>query len=149
MAKLPKSIIKKYGISKKAWSVFRGGGHKMARHRGKVHAKKHGMFGGSVFGSSSGSLIQIDAMAYGAARQYLANLISPVTSMIPLGTFADEIGMGLVDWMVAKNVKGFVGEIARKGLVIENSRVGEQLVGSLGMSAGSSALAGYNTGFSY
>ena len=65
----------------------------MARHRGKVHAKKHGMFGGSVCGSSSGSLIQIDAMAYGAARQYLANLISPVTSMIPLGTFADEIGI--------------------------------------------------------
>ena len=42
MAKLPKSIIKKYGISKKAWAVFRGTkkiktsstrGKSMARHK--------------------------------------------------------------------------------------------------------------------
>lgn len=56
MAKLPKSIIKKYGISKKAWAVFRGhrkskkktssrGYATMARHKRKGHSKgKQGFF---------------------------------------------------------------------------------------------------------
>jgi hypothetical protein len=51
MAKLPKSIIKKYGISKKAWAVFRGNkrtttkikvrGHRnMARHRYRSYHRR-------------------------------------------------------------------------------------------------------------
>lgn len=54
MAKLPKSIIKKYGISKKAWAVFRGKKHErktpMARHK-KMRAHKgakKGFFGKAV-----------------------------------------------------------------------------------------------------
>ena len=42
MAHLPKSLIKKYGISKKAWSVFRSGrstAHRAVAHR-KVHSKR-------------------------------------------------------------------------------------------------------------
>lgn len=67
MAKLPKSIIKKYGISKKAWSVFR---HKrksrssvrrvtprkirhrrsfhMARRKFKSHRRNNSLVGGTV-----------------------------------------------------------------------------------------------------
>jgi hypothetical protein len=42
MAKLPKSIIKKYGISKKAWAVFRGNKTSSKRTRGiKMAKKKH------------------------------------------------------------------------------------------------------------
>ena len=44
MAKLPKSIIKKYGISKKAWAVFRGkkSKSKAVKTRGfKMARKKH------------------------------------------------------------------------------------------------------------
>lgn len=157
MAKLPRSIIKKYGISKKAWSVFRHGstGGKMARHRSfKSHKMARrssgGIFGGSIVGTSTNSLVQVDAIAYGAARQYVANLISPLTNSLPLGAYADEVGMGLVDWLLAKNVKGFVGDIARKGLVHENARIGEQLIGNLGgMATSNTGLSSYNSGFSY
>jgi hypothetical protein len=76
------------------------------------------------------ALIQPDAMVYGAGRQYVANLISPLTSQIPLGGIADEVGMGLVDWMVAKNFKsGFIHSVALKGLVIENAAIGAAIMG--------------------
>ncbi len=40
MARLPKSIIKKYGITKKAWSVFRG--QRKGRKKGKRTTKRSG-----------------------------------------------------------------------------------------------------------
>lgn len=40
MAKLPKSIIKKYGISKKAWSVFRSSKKNKSQSRGVSMAKR-------------------------------------------------------------------------------------------------------------
>ena len=44
MAKLPKSIIKKYGISKKAWAVFRGqrssSKSKKNKNEGVLYGKK-------------------------------------------------------------------------------------------------------------
>ena len=46
MAKLPKSIIKKYGISKKAWSVFRGTKKTKSISRGYKMAKKKKYFKG-------------------------------------------------------------------------------------------------------
>jgi hypothetical protein len=36
MTGLPKWIIKKYGVSKKAWAVFRAGAHKVVHH---VHSR--------------------------------------------------------------------------------------------------------------
>ena len=50
MAGLPRSIIKKYGVSKKAWSVFRGmktitpvkRGLKMARRTRRMSFKRFG-----------------------------------------------------------------------------------------------------------
>jgi uncharacterized membrane protein YeaQ/YmgE (transglycosylase-associated protein family) len=53
MAKLPKSIIQKYGITKKAWSVFRGErrtkkvrGVSMARRTRSHRSRSRGGFGG-------------------------------------------------------------------------------------------------------
>ena len=108
----------------------------MARFRRRIG--KRGSFRGSFkrFGKISGmgksaNLIQLDAMIYGGLRQAVSNAIAPLTSKIPIaGNLSDEIGMGFIDWMLAKNVKGFVSEVAKKGLVIENARVGEALVGS-------------------
>jgi len=68
---------------------------------------------------------QIDAMLYGALRAKVSNALDPVTSKIPLGTLSDEIGMGILNWMVAKKTSGMLKNIAMKGLVIENARVGE------------------------
>jgi len=80
---------------------------------------------------NSAALLQVDSMAYGAVRKYASDAIAPLTSKIPLGGFADEIGMGLLCWGISKYAKGgMLGNIARKGLVIENARIGETLVSS-------------------
>jgi hypothetical protein len=148
MAKLPKSLIKKYGISKKAWSVFRG--QKKSTHSGGMsNMAKKGHKNKSMFGLGTGSMIQPDAMVYGAARQFVANLIRPVTNMIPAGQYAEPVALGLVDWFVAKNTSGFISDAAKKGLVVENAMIGSNLVGGFGGSSGSSSIASYNSGFSY
>lgn len=93
MAKLPKSLIKKYGISKKAWAVFRGSkrttsskkknsGSKryytMARH--KKHYRKSGK------GFFSGSAVKV-VVGAGLAAVYEV-FVSP---MIPLSDMIKNI----------------------------------------------------------
>jgi len=105
----------------------------MARFRKK--SRSRGRFGGFVrkakrYGRSSAkgtALLQIDSMAYGAVRDVINAQISPFTSKIPLGAYADEVGMGLANWWLSKNTSGIVRDIAIKGLVIENYNVGRQL----------------------
>ena len=77
---------------------------------------------------NSNKLIQIDAMVYGALRPYVSGLIAPLTNKIPLGNLADEAGMGLLNYFVAKR-GGMFGSIARKGLIIENGMIGSSLSG--------------------
>ena len=129
----------------------------MARFR-KIRKSRRGSYRGfarkaarrSGVGNNA-ALFQLDAIIYGAARQKVSNLIQPVTGMIPLGTVADEVGMGLVCYFTAKNTSGMIRNVALKGLVIENARLGEALVqgnllGSLGSSSTQTnnvALYGY------
>ena len=90
-------------------------------------------------GRSSGSgLIQIDAMAYGAIRPMVSNLITPLTSMLPFGQLADEAGMGILNYLIAKKVGGTIGKVATKGLIIENAMIGSTLSSGL-MGSSSSA----------
>jgi hypothetical protein len=50
------------------------------------------------------------------------------------GEATDEVIMGLACWMASKYAKGgFIGSMARKGLVVENARVGE-IVANKGLS---------------
>lgn len=100
-----------------------------------------------LFGGSD-SLVQLDAMAYGAGRQYLANLIAPVTSSVPLGNFAEPVTLGVVDWFIAKNFKGFIGDIAKKGLIIENAAVGAQVLNTgMSVSSGNGWVLGYDQSY--
>jgi len=94
MAKLPKSIIKKYGISKKAWEVFKGkkttrvkakykktkvyNMAKRKKYSKKSFSKKSGFSFGNVFKILAGAAI---AAAYEV-------FISP---MIPLTQFTKNI----------------------------------------------------------
>lgn len=106
------------------------------------YAKKAGI-------GSMKSLIQIDAMLYGAIREKASTAIAPYTSWIPGGSIADEVGMGLLNWAVAKwTGKGMLRQIALKGLVVENARVGEAVAqGQLGLLGGSSTSSGvFNLG---
>lgn len=88
---------------------------------------------------SSGKLIQIDAMAYGAVRPMVANLIAPVASYLPLGGLSDNVAMGLAAYLVAKKTGGLLRQVAVKGLVIENAMLGSELVGGLTAPTGSSS----------
>lgn len=90
-------------------------------------------------GGSSVKLIQLDAMIYGAVREKTSNLIAPLVAKIPLGNIADEVAMGGINYLVAKNTSGMIKDVALKGLVIENARLGEALVsGGLGGLLGNS-----------
>jgi hypothetical protein len=86
-------------------------------------------------------------MAYGAARQYLSNWLAPVTAKVPLGSIADEVVMGGVCYLAAKNTSGMIRDMAVKGLVIENARLGEAIISGqvLGGMTTSSA-SGYTYG---
>jgi hypothetical protein len=107
----------------------------------KKRSKSRSASGGSV------KLIQFDAMIYGAVRGYTSRLLQPLTSKIPLGSIADEVVMGGVNYLIAKNTSGMLKDIALKGLVIENARLGEAIsTGQIGnlianSNASSNALA--------
>lgn len=115
--------------------VFR---RKLRARRSRSYAKAFTRKSRSRSSSGAGvKAIQFDAMLYGAGRSYLAQLISPLTSKIPFGGIADELGCGVIDYFVAKKSSGMIKDIAMKGLVIENARLGEAIVqGGLGSLTG-------------
>lgn len=147
MTGLPKSIIKKYGITKKAWSVYRGKKTKsrsvvrVAKRRKVRRYKARGLFkrrrkskglGGGITG------IVIGGVAYGAGRQYISNLIAPLTSKLPLGQYADNVAMGLVSWALATGKIPLIKkipmsrDIGKAGLAIEAAFAGQDLLGKSG-----------------
>lgn len=120
----------------------------MAKRRKSKSRKSFRSFAKRGGVGNSAALLQVDAMAYGAVRSYVSDLIKPATSMIPLGTLSDEVGMAAVNYLVAKNTSGMMRNVALKGLVIENARVGEALVqGGLGVITGTSS--GSTSGYLY
>lgn len=84
-------------------------------------------------GSAKIKLIQLDSMAYGAIRAPISNAVMNLLSKwnIPfistLGNAIDELAMSGIDYFVAKSkwTPKFAKQIAMKGLVIENARIGE------------------------
>lgn len=128
MAKLPKSIIKKYGITKKAWSVFRGTKTKTKKSGGRKMEKKRRS--GSSRGGDTLLLQAGMAGLYGAARPKLEQWIQPITSKVPVaGNYVDEVVLGGFGYLLAKGkvpmLKGKTARAAGKAmLIIEAARVG-------------------------
>ena len=137
MVKLTKAIIKKYGISKKAWAVARAGRSvsntntrrlsKVARRRtrrsGRSRSRSRSMLGGVGF--------VVAPMLYGAVRQYASMRLAPITSKIPLGEISDEAGMFLTAWALKRFVfkqQGIIRSALTAGQMIEAARVGEAIV---------------------
>lgn len=89
----------------------------------------------SAAGFGRGKLLAVVAGAalYGAGREWMSNKLQPLTSKIPAGDLADEVGMGLLSYAVATNKVPFVNripmakEIGMAGLTIESARVGAYL----------------------
>lgn len=130
MAKLPKSIIKKYGISKKAWAVFRGQ-KTTNNNRGLKKMAKRKRSGKRSSGGADSNLmtVMLCAGAYGAFRPKIEAVVSPYTQKLPLGNYADEVVLGTAGYLLAKGKLPFLkGKIARNTgkaiLIIESARVG-------------------------
>lgn len=92
MAKLPKNIIKKYGISKKAWQVFRGA-------RGTTMAKRKSSRGGS---RKKGSRRR------GGSRGSMMSGWIPLSSQEMLIDFGVGLTVGKVNAMVAPFTDNFL-----------------------------------------
>lgn len=91
MAKLPKSIIKKYGISKKAWSVFRG-------QRGTTMAKRKRSRGGS----------RKSSRRRGGSRGSMMSGWVPLSGNEMMVAFGTGLTVGKVNAMVAPLTDGFL-----------------------------------------
>ena len=73
------------------------------------------------------------SMLYGAVREKASNALLPVTARIPAGEFSDEVGLGVLSYLLAKRKIPFLKNISvmqqvgRAGLTIESARVGQFL----------------------
>jgi hypothetical protein len=98
MAKLPKNIIKKYGISKKAWQVFRGQKKSSSKKTAVYKMARKKRFGKKSYKKSSGfSLGSALKVLSGAALAAAYEVF--VSPMIPLGAQIKniiELVLGLV-----------------------------------------------------
>lgn len=94
----------------------------------------------------SANLIQVDAMLYGAARAPVSGWLASVLPLPVIGTIGDEVAMGAVNYLLAKNTSGMVRDVALKGLVVENARLGEALIGMTGLTQ---TATGGSAGFVY
>lgn len=94
-------------------------------------------------GRSSGSMSKgglmgtiIGGMAYGAGRAWVSDKLTPLTSKLPLGQYADNVGMGILSYFVASgkiplvNKIPYSREIGRAGLTIEAAFAGQELIGN-------------------
>lgn len=133
MAGLPKSIIAKYGVSKKAWAVFRSGKRKRSLTGGNTMGKRKSKSRRSKGGMDNLLLVGGMAIAYGALRPKVEQVIAPYTAKIPFaGQYADELALGTVGYLLAKGkipyLKGRTARSAGKAIfIVEATRVGSGL----------------------
>jgi hypothetical protein len=91
--------------------------------------------------SSNPMKLVIPAALYGAARGYISNAITPLTSKIPLGQYTDEVVLGLAGYVAAKKGRGIVKQIGTSMLLIEAASLGKQAVGGMGGSTSGSSTS--------
>ena len=118
MAGLPRYLIKKYGVSKKAWAVFRGGKRTTKKRvGGKMARRRKGGFGGSSGGM--GGLFSTKNLVGTLAGAYLA----PKVGLNPqLGAAAGSFIYGkkgvvgaAVGYFAAPYIMGLLGGMSGSG----------------------------------
>lgn len=115
---------------------------KAARRKGgfKAFAKRSARRSGV---GRSANLLQLDAMLYGAVRAPVSDFVQKTVPIPIIGTVGDELAMGLISYLVAKNTSGMLRDVAIKGLVVENARVGEALAGMTGLTGAPASSGGF------
>lgn len=92
-------------------------------------------------GAGKVKLLNTPAIVYGAARGTMATFLAPVTSKLGfLGSVSDEVGMGIANYLIAKNTSGMIKKAAIAGLTIENAMLGQEIA------KGGLSLAGIGAG---
>lgn len=141
--KLSKAIIKKYGISKKAWSVARHSKNKkvntMARRRFRRSARRSGRrFGGGSM--LSGLMPILGGAVYGMARPYLNQAAQPLLAKMPFGNYNNEILFGGGATLVKALVKNpTIRAVMTPIQIVEAASAGETILASA--TGGNSASA--------
>lgn len=129
MSGLPKRIIAKYGVTKKAWQVFRGtkkSKTKTARSNTMARRRSKKFFGKSKGGSISPVEMAIGSGIYGYARPTIANVV-PDIAAIP---YSDNVILGAAGFLAAWKGKGIV---KKAGMVV---LANEAFIAASRMSAG-------------
>jgi len=151
MVGLPKRIIDKYGISKKAWSVFRSE-KKQPRHEVRTMARRLTRRRTISYarrarhrshGSSSGKPMDavIGGGIYGLVRAPLAGIINPLASKLPLGAYSQSVGLGIAGWLACKyGGHGIVKKAGLAALTVESATVASGITS--GMTSGGSSGGG-------
>jgi hypothetical protein len=147
LTKLPKSIIKKYGITKKAWRIFKGKRKPSTRPRsGNLSSRKSR--GGNMKRKSTrflGVSLEKDILlpgAYGAIRGKASEFVLPYARMLPgaaqFGNIIDEVGMIAALTLTKKFVRNkLIRDVATNGIRIEAAQIGQAIsTNSLGIGGG-------------
>jgi len=141
MAKLPKSIIKKYGISKKAWSVFKGKTQTTTRTRGTTMARRRSYSGKRKSYSKGSNLtlkeLLVGVSAYAVARPYLAKFV-PQGFMGTPAQYSQNIVLGGAGALASWKGKGMV---KKAGTIIA---VSEAFIAVSKLSSGMSSTSSAN-----
>jgi len=137
--KLSKAIIKKYGISKKAWQVARG--YRTTKNRGYTMAKrKHSVSRKSGF---NGLLGRLNTPAMGAIGAIgYDKFISPMIPVSGLAKDALELGVGLL----LSNKGGIVGATGKTLVVLNTYQLLDRAMGSLNISGLTLSNSAVSTG---
>lgn len=102
----------------------------------RKHRRSKGMFGSK--GTGSIVPVIVSGAVYGAVRPTAATWISPITNMLPFGSFNDEITLGVLGYFIAKKMKNpYVRDFGKAMLYVEAASIGSQVSG--GMTQTSSA----------
>ena len=120
MAKLPKSIIRKYGITKKAWSVFRGNKATTRKTGVKTMARrKHSSSGRSRF--LSGGLMKAPIKTDGMIADAIKGLGgAEVSDAIPFNLQLGPISKRMIAGYLVGGVVG-LGAVYIKDNVLSSS----------------------------
>lgn len=132
MTGLPKSIIRRYGVTKKAWAVFRGSSSPNSTNKSKrgtriMARKKHHRSYGRGKGAMGGLMaVAIGAAVYSGYKAFIA-------PKIPLSGQTLTIAELIAGFMLAKSSKGgMLSGVGKTALTLSMFSLIYPMIGGIG-----------------
>jgi len=116
----------------------RFGGFRRKARRSSGFSRRRGRSRGNNGGGTQDALWRVGGgFAYGALRERLSQWASPITSKIPAGEYADEVGLGLLAYGIGRFFpKARV--LTNAVLTVEGARLGAGIAGGIASGGGDS-----------